>query len=203
MRVIARGRLYGKGFGPEATCTVHSVLCRLLQRPIGTTYEMAASQGPAFCRVIVQTNCIQLLRWAAACISQARPFAATKKFPEFYAAMFTISLHGILIDALTGVFPEEKIIPNRFEVDIDLSAPEDAPFMNYGDFQEVAAAAFQQGYDTLEDCCRYMLDTLATRYPRALKGAVVIRKYTLPFGAPVRYSQVRLERKIASCEESV
>lgn len=109
--------------------------------------------------------------------------------------MFTISLHGILIDSLTGVFPEEKKVPNRFEVDIDLTAPEDAPFMNYGDFQEVAAAAFHKGYDTLEDCCRYMLDVLAERYPKAVKGVAVIRKYTLPFGAPVRYSQVRLEQQ--------
>lgn len=109
--------------------------------------------------------------------------------------MFTISLHGIHIEAPVGVFPEEKIVPNRFEVDIDVTALEDAPFINYGDFQEVATAAFAQGYDTLEACCKYMLDVLADRFPKAEKGIVVIRKYTLPFGAPVRHAQVRLERK--------
>lgn len=112
--------------------------------------------------------------------------------------MFTISLHGIKIDALVGVFEEEKKIPNHFEVDIDLTAPETAPFMNYGDFQEIAAAAFHKGYDTLEDCCKYMLNVLADRFPKAVTAAVTIRKYTLPFGAPVRCAQVRLERKIAS-----
>ncbi len=111
--------------------------------------------------------------------------------------MFTISLHGIQIDAPVGVFEEEKKVPNHFEVDIDLMAPEDAPFMNYGDFQEVAAAAFAQGYDTLEACAQYMLDELASRFPKAEKGSVVIRKYTLPFGAPVRYAQVRLAREWA------
>ncbi len=112
--------------------------------------------------------------------------------------MFTISLHGIQIDALLGVFKEEKKVPNHFEVDIDLTAPEAAPFMNYGDFQEVAVAAFGKGNETLEDCCKDMLDVLANRFPKAVSGTVVIRKYTLPFGAPVRYSQVRLERKMTS-----
>lgn len=109
--------------------------------------------------------------------------------------MFTISLHGILIDALLGVFPEEKIVPNRFEVDIDLHAPENTGFINYGDFQEIAAAAFQQGYDTLEDCCKFMLDEAYKRFPQAVKGSAIIRKYTLPFGAPVRYARVQLERE--------
>ena len=53
MRVIARGRLYGKGFGPEATCTVHSVLCRLLQRPTSKAYAGPPRNDPRIVEQIV------------------------------------------------------------------------------------------------------------------------------------------------------
>ncbi len=108
--------------------------------------------------------------------------------------MFTISLHGIRITALVGVFPEEKKVPNSFEVDAELRAAEDAPFMDYGKLQQLAAEVFESGYDTLEDCCKALLDRMHQDYPQATSGTVTIRKYTLPFGAPVQYAQVRLER---------
>lgn len=108
--------------------------------------------------------------------------------------MFTISLHGIRITALVGVFPEEKKVPNSFEVDAELTAAEEAPFMDYGELQKMASAVFESGLDTLEDCCKALLDRMHKKYPQATSGTVTIRKYTLPFGSPVRYAQVQLAR---------
>ena len=110
--------------------------------------------------------------------------------------MFTISLHGIVIHALLGLFPEEQKVPNRFEVDVALDAPEDAPFIDYGVLREAVDTVMHSGkYQMLEAVCKALLDGLHERFPQAVKGTVTIRKYTLPFGAPVCYSQVRLVRQ--------
>jgi hypothetical protein len=52
-----------------------------------------------------------------------------------YAQMLTVSLHGIKLYAPYGLYPEENILGNDFEIDVDIFLPtfndRPLPFVDY------------------------------------------------------------------------
>jgi dihydroneopterin aldolase len=112
--------------------------------------------------------------------------------------MLTVSLHGIKLHAPIGLYPEEKIHGNNFEVDVDVLADTshtDAfPFIDYAVVYELIVAAFEKEGELLETFVKYIHSAVKEKFPEAAKVRVAIRKLAPPLGGEVRYSQVSYEQ---------
>ncbi len=111
--------------------------------------------------------------------------------------MFTISLHGIFLHAKIGLYPEEKIYGNDFEVDVDVTAEENErdsfPYIDYAVLYEIVTTVFQEEGSLLETFARMIHHRIRQQFPDAGKVRVAIRKLQPPLSGEVRYSQVCYE----------
>lgn len=111
--------------------------------------------------------------------------------------MLTVSLHGICIHAPIGLYPEEKIKGNDFEVDVDVFAePRDGesfPFMDYAEVHQIVLQSFEAGGTLLETLVRAIHSRVKKRFAEAVKVRVAVRKMAPPLGGEVRFSQVCYE----------
>lgn len=111
--------------------------------------------------------------------------------------MLTVSLHGIRIVASIGLYPEEKINPNTFEVDVDVlvktTEGQSWPFLDYAIINDIAANAFKQNVETLEALVQIIHSNVKEHFTEANKVKVCVRKLHphLPYDAA--WSQVSYE----------
>ena len=113
--------------------------------------------------------------------------------------MLTVSLHGIRIHANIGLYPEEHIHGNDFEIDVDIYVPvNDAqpwPFVDYAIIQATVATAFEQPPgQILELFAQQIHQSLKEQVPAAEKIKVVIRKMKPMLPGDVKYSQISYEK---------
>ncbi len=110
--------------------------------------------------------------------------------------MLTVSLHGIKIHALIGLYPEEKITGNNFETDVDIWLPDAQPwpFADYTLIQKIVSTAFEQHVELLEELVQSIYAALKDSFPIAVKIRVAVRKLNPPMDADVAYSQVCYEK---------
>lgn len=112
--------------------------------------------------------------------------------------MFTVSLHGIKIHAPIGLYPEEKITGNDFEIDIDIrvlnEGQAELPFWDYSIIYGIVSGIFRPPGDLLESYVADIHRVLKEEFPQADTVRVAIRKLQPPLGGDVRYSMVTLER---------
>lgn len=106
--------------------------------------------------------------------------------------MLTVSLHGIKLHALIGLYPEEKIHGNNFEIDADLWLPDAQPwpYADYTEIHSIVAATFAIPGDLLETYVYAVHSKLAERFPIAERIKVTVRKLNPPLPGKVAYSQV-------------
>jgi dihydroneopterin aldolase len=109
--------------------------------------------------------------------------------------MLTVSLHGIKIHASHGLYPEEHILGNRFEVDIDIWLPDAQPwpFADYTLIRKVVAETFEQPGQLLETFVANIHEALKDRFPLSEKIRVAVRKLHPPMPGDVGYAQVCYE----------
>jgi len=112
--------------------------------------------------------------------------------------MLTISLHGIRLYAKIGLYPQEKVNGNDFEIDVDVyvapGAPDTFPFIDYAVIYEIVAEAFRAEGELLETFVQIIHSNVKARFAEAETVRVAIRKLHPPLGADVRYSQVCFEQ---------
>ncbi len=109
--------------------------------------------------------------------------------------MFTVSLHGIKIIAPHGLYPEEHILGNTFEIDVDVWLPssEPRPFADYTIIQKTVADIFQQPGQLLETFVMNIHSSLKEQFSFAEKIRVAVRKLNPPMAGEVAYAQVCYE----------
>jgi 7,8-dihydroneopterin aldolase/epimerase/oxygenase len=110
--------------------------------------------------------------------------------------MLTVSLHGIHIHAPHGLYPQEHILGNEFEIDVDVfvnATTEEWPFIDYTLIREAVAAIFQQPGHLLETFVKNIHAALKHQFPESQKIKVAVRKLRPPMIGEVRYSQVCYE----------
>lgn len=111
--------------------------------------------------------------------------------------MLSISLHGIRIHAPIGMYPEERIHGNDFEIDVDIYIPVNNalpwPFVDYSMIQNTVATIFAQPGELLETFVREIHESLKKQVPTAEKIRVCIRKMNPPMPGDIRYAQVCYE----------
>ena len=111
--------------------------------------------------------------------------------------MLTVSLHGISIQAARGMYAQEHILYNHFEVDVDVHMPaantNEMPFVDYTIIRTAVATAFDNGHDILEHFIRDIHAYLKERFPQSEKIRIAIRKLHPPMPGQVGYAQVVYE----------
>lgn len=110
--------------------------------------------------------------------------------------MLSISLHGIKIVAPIGMYPEEKIIPNTFETDVDVWVNEgdrEWPFVDYATIHNIVSDVFARPAEMLETLVKSIHTQVKQQFPEATKIRVTVRKINPPLSHEVKYSQVVYE----------
>jgi 7,8-dihydroneopterin aldolase/epimerase/oxygenase len=111
--------------------------------------------------------------------------------------MLTVSLHGIRIYAPHGLYPQEHILGNAFEVDADVYIPvakgEEWPFADYAIIHAAVAEIFNQPGHLLETFVKHIHAALKEKFPMAEKVRVAVRKLNPPMQGETAYSQVCYE----------
>ncbi len=111
--------------------------------------------------------------------------------------MLTVSLHGIKVFAPHGLYPEERVLGNNFEIDVDVmfkaQIDKDWPFADYTIIRKIVTTIMQEEGRLLEQFVRDMADLIKRQFPAAEKVKVALRKINPPMGGEVAFSQVCFE----------
>ncbi|WP_276132673.1 dihydroneopterin aldolase [Polluticoccus soli] len=111
--------------------------------------------------------------------------------------MLTVSLHGIRISAPYGLYAEEPVLGNDFEVDLDVffavADNEQWPFADYTKLNEIARNCFTQQGQLLEVLVKDIHSSIKSSFPNTAKIKVAVRKLHPPMPGDVQYSQVCYE----------
>ena len=111
--------------------------------------------------------------------------------------MLTVSLHGIAVSAKRGLYAEEHLLNNHFEIDADVLIHADnvdtLPFVDYTLIRKAVDDAFSRKYDTLEQFIQDIHKKLKAEFPHAEKIRIAIRKLHPPMNGQTAYAQVVYE----------
>jgi len=111
--------------------------------------------------------------------------------------MLTVSLHNIRIHGKHGLFPEEAVLGNWFEVDVDVKAStseeEEWPFIDYGMINKAVHDIFISPTKLLETLVKKVHTAIKAESPAGAIVRVAIRKMHPPVPGDVGYSQVCYE----------
>ncbi len=110
--------------------------------------------------------------------------------------MLTVSLHGIKLHAPHGLYPQEHVLGNEFEIDVDVLAAANTqpwPFIDYTLIHAIVIEIFSQPGQLLEGFVQNIHSALKEHIPVAEKIKVAVRKLHPPLPGTVNYSQVCFE----------
>jgi len=112
--------------------------------------------------------------------------------------MLTVSLHNIRIHGKHGLYPEEAILGNWFEVDVDVKAAvltttEKWPFIDYSVINTCVHDIFAKPTHLLETLVQKIHESLKSIAPEGSVVRVAIRKMHPPMPGDVAYAQVCFE----------
>jgi dihydroneopterin aldolase len=110
--------------------------------------------------------------------------------------MLTVSLHGIKLLAPHGLYPQEHILGNSFEVDVDVALPDAQPwpYADYTLIQKTVAEVFNSKGQLLETFVYNIHGAIKERFPESLKVKVAVRKLNPPMPGTIAYAQVCYEK---------
>ncbi len=109
--------------------------------------------------------------------------------------MLAVSLHAIKLVAPHGLYPQEHVLGNTFEVDVDVQVPDAQPwpFVDYTLIHQVVVKVFHREGQLLETFVYNIHTALKELFPIALSVRVAVRKLNPPMSGSVGYSQVCYE----------
>lgn len=111
--------------------------------------------------------------------------------------MLIVSLHGIKLHAPHGLYPQELILGNDFEIDVDIWMPADNthpwPFVDYTLIKGIVSNVFEQPNQLLEAFVHNIYAALKLNVPLSQKIKVAVRKMHPPMGGDVHFAQVCYE----------
>ncbi len=110
--------------------------------------------------------------------------------------MLTVSLHGIKLHAPHGLYPQEHVLGNEFEVDVDVTVAANAkpwPFVDYTLIHSIVKEVFHREGQLLETFVQNIHSSLKENIAIAEKVKVAVRKLHPPLEGSVSYSQVCFE----------
>ncbi len=111
--------------------------------------------------------------------------------------MFTISLHNVKVFAPLGLYPQELILSNRFEVDIDIQSEisdENGRFVDYTILNNIIQNVFKSDIHTLEKIAQAIHSAAFEQFPFIKQAKVIVRKMKPPMPGEIAYAQVVFEK---------
>lgn len=109
--------------------------------------------------------------------------------------MLVVSLHKIVLHAPLGLYAEEHVLGNTFEVDVDMYLPdaEPWPYADYTVVHAIVSEVFNKEGLLLETFVSEIHKKLKATFLFAEKIKVAVRKLNPPLQGQVAYSQVMYE----------
>lgn len=111
--------------------------------------------------------------------------------------MFTISLRNVKIFAPVGLYPQELILGNHFEVDIDIDSEisdnADGRFVDYAVLNKIILSSFTLKDHILEKIAQKIHSASFEQFPFIKKAKVTIRKKNPPMPGEIDFAQVVFE----------
>jgi dihydroneopterin aldolase len=109
--------------------------------------------------------------------------------------MFTISLHQIKVFAPIGLYPQEQILGNHFEVDIDVQVAEfsQKKFVDYTVLNSIVQQEMKKPEAILEQIALNMHGEIKKAFSFSKKIKISIRKRNPPLSGSMAYAQVVFE----------
>lgn len=111
--------------------------------------------------------------------------------------MLTVSLHKIHIHAPVGLYSQEHILNNEFELDVDVMVPAARgaawAMVDYALLNKVVHEAFLPGEELLESLVRNIYEAIRNHFPEAASARVALRKMNPPMPGHIAYAQVVFE----------
>ena len=109
--------------------------------------------------------------------------------------MLTVSLHNIRLNAPFGLYAQEHILGNTFEVDADVELPDALPwpYADYTLIQSTVAEVFHREGQLMETLVYNIHAALKATFPVAIKVKVAVRKLDPPMPGEVGYAMVCYE----------
>lgn len=111
--------------------------------------------------------------------------------------MLTVSVHGIALHANVGLYPQEKITGNDFEIDVDVHVDtadvHSHPFIDYALVNEIVQEAFGRPGELLEQFVKDIHNAVKEKFPEASSVKVSVRKLHPPMEGKMKYAQVAFE----------
>lgn len=108
-----------------------------------------------------------------------------------------VSLHRIRVHALIGMYEEEKILGNDFEVDVDVTlavpAGSSLPFADYTRIHALVHEEMGRRAALLEEVIPLLHTALGEAFSGAQRIRIAIRKLHPPMSGEVGYAQVVFE----------
>ncbi len=110
--------------------------------------------------------------------------------------MLTVSLHGIKLTAPHGLYPQEHILGNSFEIDVDIWLPDAQPwpFADYTIIQKTVRTVFETEGQLLETFVYHIHTALKGQFSYAEKIRVQVKKLHPPMQGDVAFSSVTYEK---------
>lgn len=111
--------------------------------------------------------------------------------------MLTVSLHHIRINAPVGLYSQELVLNNHFEVDVDVSVAatleQEWPLVDYTQLNSIVREAFRSEEKFLETIVKDIGMRIKATFPETAKVKVVLRKLNPPMPGNIGYAQVMFE----------
>lgn len=111
--------------------------------------------------------------------------------------MLTVSLHCIRLQEPYGLYPEEHVLQNEFEIDVDIWLPHDNvtpwPFVDYVLINKIVTDVFSQQGQLLEHFVHNIHTAIKQQITAAQKVKVAVRKLHPPMSGDVKFAQVCYE----------
>ena len=109
--------------------------------------------------------------------------------------MLIVSLHGIQLNAPHGLYPEEHVLGNVFDIDVDIELldMQPWPFADYTIIRKIVADVFHQEGQLLETFVYNIHTALKAQFAKAIRIKVAVRKLNPPMPGMVKYAQVCYE----------
>lgn len=112
--------------------------------------------------------------------------------------MYRVSLCGVNVVALVGVYDQEKLTGNELEIDLHVSTTKKSAkdsFIDYAKLHEIILHATQEPTGLLEQLIDRIKDGVRVIYP-GVYLKIVIRKLNPPLGGAIAFSEVTWESDI-------
>lgn len=109
--------------------------------------------------------------------------------------MYSVTLSGLRFHAPIGLYPEEQILGNEIEINIELSRylPLNAsPLLDYSKVYELVAAEAKEKDTLLENLMQRIINKITFVFPNT-GIQLEIRKINPPFGGQADFASIRYD----------